>query len=43
MDAEFSDAFADRLHVAGIAEREPPDPDGDSCSCPVVAESRQSA
>jgi len=43
MDAEFSDGFADRLHVAGIAEGETTDPDGNFRSCLVIAESRQSA
>jgi hypothetical protein len=43
MDAEFTDSFSDRLHVAGIAEGETTDPDGNFRSCLVIAESRQSA
>jgi hypothetical protein len=43
MDAEFTDSFSDRLHVAGIAEGETTDPDGYFRSCLVIAESRQSA
>jgi hypothetical protein len=43
MDAEFTDFFADRLHVAGIAKGETTDPCGDLRSCPVIAESCQPA
>jgi hypothetical protein len=43
MHPKLADAFADRLGIARIAESERTDPDGDLRSCPVIAESRESA
>ena len=41
LDSQLADAFAYRLHIAGIAEGEPTDAGGNLCSGLIVSEFSQ--